>query len=116
MTRTALLSLVAGSVALLSQTAVHAQAQPEQKQVKVYWTDLNLNQPGDAQELLHRIANAARVVCGPAPTIGDFTGQAGFDTCRHATAEAAVKSINSPMVTAAYEGRAPMKLAEADTH
>ena len=80
-----------------------AAAQPAAPKVALRHADLDLSDPGDAREMLHRIRKAAMRVC----TLDERGHDAvlRFDACRKAAVARGVADLNAPAVTAAFEAR-----------
>jgi UrcA family protein len=79
---------------------------------RVSYGDLNLSQSGDAQKMLERIHRAASRVCslpGGESPIDQLSN--GYRKCVRTASANAVATLNSPMVTAAYQASSPIKVA-----
>jgi UrcA family protein len=79
---------------------------PDRVSVSVGVGDLNLAAEAGAASALSRIHNAARSICGTAPDAKDLGRTADYRDCMTAAIAPAVASLNSPLVTALYTGRA----------
>jgi UrcA family protein len=98
------------------QADAAAQSRPSLSQV-VTFDDLDLNSPNDARVLVLRINRVARSVCGA--TSGSVVALVRFsDTraCARDAARNAVQNLNHPVVTAAFERRNPVRVAQAETN
>jgi len=78
---------------------------------RVAYGDLNLSQNSDARKLLDRIHQAASKVCEmPGGSNLDRISNS-FRKCVRTASANAIAELNSPVVTAAYEGRSPIEVA-----
>ncbi|MES1199650.1 MAG: UrcA family protein [Pseudomonadota bacterium] len=102
MRRTLLLALAAAATLAFAAPA----SAGEFRSRTVSYADLDLSNPHDAQTMLTRIRQGARDVCR-------YSGHDSLDRmvmerdCRRETVAHTVATLDSPMVTAAFEGRTP---------
>ncbi len=83
-----------------------------QADVRVSFHDLNLNDQTDARRLLGRIQRAAFDACGASPgSVPEFRALTIKSKCYKDGVESAVRRINSPVLSALYEGDASTRLA-----
>jgi UrcA family protein len=85
-------------------TAGAAFAAPATPSLQVSYADLNLNNPADAQTMVHRIRQGAASVCAAVPGASGTSIAAidQFNTCYRATVIRAVAALGVPAVTQAY--------------
>lgn len=81
---------------------VFAQGGPDQMRVQV--GDLNLSSSTGAQTAFNRIRVATRGFCSVDPGSRQLAAQAEARRCDAQMTYLAVKKLDAPMVTAAYEG------------
>jgi len=102
-------------IAASCTSAANADSGPSVPSQVVRVADLNLNSQQDAAELLRRIDSAAHAVCpDPDRETGIRANQARF--CLKQAVEAAVRNINSPVLTALvreHARTAPTRLARS---
>lgn len=81
----------------------------------VHYGDLNLQTRQGADELYSRLSLAAMRVCedGSDPYVR-LTHS--YQECRHEAVSVAVRELNNPLVTQAYEQHAPKDLGQAASH
>jgi UrcA family protein len=84
---------------------------PDTVAVKVSLADLNLNHEPGAQIALRRIYSAAHEVCGAEPTPSALREANLYRTCLKTTADRAVATLDSPLVTAANAGPTRLQVA-----
>lgn len=107
LTVVAALSFAGASQAAFAQTDDTAS-------VKVQSSDLNLSTDAGAKVMLQRIRQAAKSVCGPAPTNQIDRVARLHEICVKDAVSRTVSQLNSPMITALYSGgSAPTTLASA---
>lgn len=97
------------TVAMFLGTSAYAEpplAPPNGKQVAVNYSDLNLSRSEGAEVLITRLRAAAAQACGPAPDIRDLVMSRYYRQCVADSVERAVGSVNEPMVTEIYRGKA----------
>jgi UrcA family protein len=68
--------------------------------VTVGYGDLNLASEAGAKAMVIRIQSAARRACGDAPDFRDLSRVAFYARCRSDTVARAVRTLDSPLVTA----------------
>jgi UrcA family protein len=78
--------------------------------VKVAYDDLDLGGDQGARTMLTRISNAARLVCGPEPSIGMVDRTAYWRACVHAAEVDAIKRLGSAKVAELFHGRPATRL------
>jgi UrcA family protein len=107
---TAIAALLAAAV---TAAAHAAQPDPDVVTVRVFVADLNLASLQGAAVALRRIRQAAGAICGEQPSTMDLKRLALYHACMRSTVSQAVASLNNPLVTAQYSGRAstPPELA-----
>lgn len=76
------------------------------KQIAVNYSDLDVSRPAGAEVLITRMRAAAAQVCGPAPDVRDLVMYRFYRQCMAETVDRAVASVNAPMVTELYRGKA----------
>jgi UrcA family protein len=118
MTKFVVASLLAtATLALGIGSAAHSAPLDRQTvSTVVRFGDLDLSNPEGAKAVLTRIRHAAKQVCEPAPeTPLDYPY---WRSCVAKATGGAVSRLNSPMVTAAYSGKAPslVRLADVSSH
>jgi UrcA family protein len=84
---------------------VLASGMASERQVIVKYGDLNLNNRADAGKLLARIRAAARKVCGEESQRLDL--QHAWQVCYDGSINAAVTTVDSPILTALARGQYP---------
>ena len=109
-TSTALAALLAATA---TAGARAAQPNPDVLTVRVPVADLNLASQQGAAVALRRIRRAAGSICGGQPAAAELKRLALYDSCMRSTVSKAVASLDNPLVTAQYAGRAltPAKVA-----
>ncbi len=70
------------------------------RSVRVETADLNLGSRGGAREMLARIDDAARRVCGDNVDLRSLERRAQFQRCKTGTVARAVRALDAPLVTA----------------
>jgi UrcA family protein len=100
---TAIAALLAAAV---TAGAHAAQPNPDVLTVRVFVADLNLAIQQGAVVALQRIRRAAGAICGEQPSAMDLKRLALYGACMRSTVSQAVASLNNPLVTAQYFGRA----------
>lgn len=89
-----------------------AHGQPDALETTVTFSDLDLNRVAGADVMIARLEQAARKVCGEAPSPSELKKKARYRACVTTTTNAAVARIDAPLVTARYNSeQAPAKLA-----
>jgi UrcA family protein len=96
-------ALITGA-AILAQPALAQDMTPEKQVAFVRTADLDLRSAAGQRQLDHRLANAAREVCGEASDV-DLKGKNEVRRCRDETL-ASVKSQRETMFAAARRGAA----------
>jgi UrcA family protein len=97
-------------ISLAATIAVGALAQPAAAQDRrgsaaVQYEDLDLSRERGAEILLRRLENAAQRVCGNAHHRRiSLADRAAFGRCVDATLDAAVASVDEPLVSQRYAG------------
>ena len=86
-------------------TPALAAGTASERQVTVKYGDLNLNNREDAGKLLVRIRAAARRVCGEESQRLDL--EHAWQVCFEGSVNAAVATVDSPILTALARGRYP---------
>jgi UrcA family protein len=99
------------SVALVASLSAGAAQAADTASVKVQVSDLDLSSHAGAVTVLHRIENAARIICGEPGAPNDLSGAKQYKACISAAMNNGVTGLGSPMVTAVYEGRGSTFLA-----
>lgn len=91
---------------MISQPATAKAATPAASVRKVPVADLDLTRERDAAVLIERVTRAARVVCaGSYEGWRPYISQSGwYRDCVRGASRRAVAEVDSPMVTALYEG------------
>jgi len=80
--------------------------------ISVPLSGLDLSNQAGAATALRRIDNAAKVVCGGEPNIGDLQPTALYRACFRTAVDGAVASMHNPIVTALKgQGREPIVVA-----
>jgi len=102
-TSTAIAALLA---AVVAAGANAAQPNPDAVTVRVSVADLNLASQQGAAVALRRIRRAAGSICGEQPAAVDLKRRALYDSCMRSTVGKVVASLDNPLVTAQYSGRA----------
>ena len=85
--------------------SVPATAAPKTPATVLRHSDLDLNDPRDAQTMLRRIHRAAVAVCRASPGMegNDIGTIERFDSCYRQSVERAVAQLGASRVTAAYD-------------
>jgi UrcA family protein len=81
------------------------------KSQKVSYGDLDISRDRDAKQLVWRIRRAAADVCSISGDTGMDRLTRSYQRCVRTASAKAVAGLNSPMVTAAAEGRSSFELA-----
>ena len=79
-----------------------AQSNDGPGSIAVRYDDLDVGHPAGAKVLLQRIEAASIRVCGGQPDPRDLEWRAEFDQCRGQAVNAAIKSVNSPLLAALH--------------
>jgi UrcA family protein len=79
------------------------------RSMKVSYADLDLNTQAGAATLYGRIRGAARQLCGYEGST--FTDKAIWSECFKRAVGDAVAKVNSPQLTALYQGKSPAVIA-----
>lgn len=77
------------------------------RSVTVHYGDLDLNSAMGAEHLYRRLSVASREVCGDEMEIIDLQQLSDIRTCRKEALEDAVATVDTPLLTAAYEHHHP---------
>jgi UrcA family protein len=106
-------SLALIAIGLMALSAASASAQPalNGEQIKVSTAGLDLNTESGARTLLKRIEHAAAQVCGGEPS-NRMDRIKTFRPCTKEVMNRTVSEINAPTVTALYEGRSSLVMAQ----
>ncbi len=101
-TKTILTAIAAFAAMAVSASAIAAPSStdPDTVSVKISLSGIDLQSPAGARVALVRIHQAARHICGDEPDGRDMQSRALFQVCEKSTADRAVKSLASPLVTA----------------
>jgi UrcA family protein len=87
-------NIIISAVAVLALGAASAQAHSvTDKEVVVYYDDLNVATPDGAQVLYTRVQIASAEVCGYRPASGDISAMQAFKTCSDAAQARAIKTL-----------------------
>jgi len=105
------LALIAIGLMALSGTSASAQSALGVEQIKVSTAGLDLNTESGARTLLKRIEHAAAQVCGGEPS-NRMDRIKTFRPCTKEVMNRTVSEINAPTVTALYEGRSSLVMAQ----
>ena len=105
------LILIAALAAPATAEVYPAKNQPDALSATVRYGDLDLNRTAGADLALSRIARAARDVCGEAPGPRELAKRTRYRACVATATDAAVATIDAPVVTARHQGRDPAMLA-----
>lgn len=100
-----LLSVSFAAAACISSVTAYAADYAPAVSTSVQYRDLDLSTPAGAATMLHRIKAAAHRVCDPEPALLSLTEKADWNSCMTFSVNNAVRSLDAPMVTAAYTGR-----------
>jgi UrcA family protein len=103
------LALVAALASGPAFANTHDEAGPSS--ARVSYGDLDLSQGRDAQKLLERIHHAAWKVCSISGDSALDWASSSYRKCVRTASAKAVADLNNPMVTAAYQSRAPIEVA-----
>jgi UrcA family protein len=74
-----------------------------QRSVKISYSDLDLGNADGAQVLIDRVRQASQIACGEAPSLANLEQSQAYRACVVQTADTAIASVGSPMVTAMYQ-------------
>lgn len=98
---------IAASTLLVMSAADIAAAAPSSAEpraaVHVPYGDLDLHAAPGARVMLGRIMSAADRACGGAPDIRELARQTLYDRCVRDAATLAVRQLDEPLVTVAFE-------------
>ena len=106
------------ALAVAASLAAHAAsaqtpASDDIARVVVRYSDLDVTREEGAVVLARRINLAAHAICGSEPRPNDLAEYFRYRTCVNDSAEAAIRQVGAPLVTAAYErDLRPMMLAK----
>jgi UrcA family protein len=76
--------------------------------VTVSYRGLDLNNPGDAARMLHRLDAAATEACGASRgSLREYRLTVERSTCHRASMARALEALDAPSVTALYDERTP---------
>ena len=111
------LVLVALGFGLTAPAGATARVNPNEETYRttVHFGDLNLKTRQGADQLYSRLDLAAMRVCEDA-TDAYVRLTRTYKECRHEALSDAVREVNSPLVTQAYEQRAPRSVGEVAHH
>jgi UrcA family protein len=96
--------------AALALTPIAAFA-GEASQVRVQYSDLNLDSATGVQTLYQRIQQASRELCGPAPLNRDLEQSDAYNQCMDATVRRAVERMHLPALTNLSQGSETVQYA-----
>jgi UrcA family protein len=112
------MSRIITSACLLAGLLLFAPAALAQKtvttSVTVDYSDLDISRPAGAETLMTRLESASKKICGRRPMQVRFEQLEQYLQCRSSVVEDAVRRIDQPVVTMAFEnstGRKPVRLA-----
>jgi UrcA family protein len=97
--------------ALATATAGHAGTASGTNSQRINYSDLDLSRSQDAKALMGRIWQAANRVCTIQGASAVDRLSSSYHRCVKTAAAQAVAQLNSPMVTAAYEGKPSFQVA-----
>ena len=87
-------TIIISAVAVLVLGAASAQAHSVmEKEVVVYYDDLNVATPDGAQALYARVQIAAAEVCGYQPAISNISATQAFKACSETAEARAIKTL-----------------------
>ena len=100
------------AIAALAAIAAPAAAQvsPDARQIVVKYADLDLTRPAGADAMIARIRQASTVACSGFST-REFSQAAKHKACMTETMAAAVRQVNSPLVSARFSPGTASQLA-----
>jgi UrcA family protein len=104
MTRTIKFALAALAIAAIAAPAAFADAGKSQVSLRIAYSDLDMTTPMGGQTLLGRIDGAARKICDEADHKAK-PDENGTYKCRRRTVESAVRAMNKPMLSLAWNGK-----------
>ncbi len=106
MTSSRVLASVIGAYAvaavLLAPRVTHADSVDQRPTVAVRFSDLNLDTRTGAETVFHRIQIAADAVCNEYAPRGTLLPSAAYQSCLREAVSAAVRTVDSPLLTAYY--------------
>ena len=109
MLKSVLIAIAGAGLATLAVAPGSAQAQPaanpESVSVRISFADLNLSSSQGAREMMGRIEDAARVICGEPSANNDLAERVREHACVSQTESDAVRSLDAPTVTALSDSR-----------
>jgi UrcA family protein len=109
------LTLLALAAALTAPALAHATPAADIAQVRVSFSDLNLNHDRDAAVLLGRVQSAALESCGASSfSLPDYRAAVQHSSCYRAGVAQAVGAIGAPKLTDLYGAHTAMTAGEAD--
>jgi UrcA family protein len=91
-----------GACAVLSSPAAQSNDHVVTIRLPVVTAGLDLRQPADARKLYGRLKEAARMVCGNDYRVG-LEPVADFKSCYEKALGNAIRSVNRPQLTLAYQ-------------
>ena len=113
--KTSMISLLAAAALVSGFTVTEAVASPSNDEGvvsrKVAYPDLDISRPQGAKALLHRIRNAASIVCAGGLSQPLQNTSRSYRKCVADAANRAVADVNSPMVTALHSGSVGTEIA-----
>jgi UrcA family protein len=93
------------AIVLLAPRVTHADAVAQPQTQVVRFGDLDLETRSGAEKLLHRIQMAAGTVCKADEPSGSRLPSAAQESCIRNAVSAAVRNVNSPLLTVYYSQR-----------
>lgn len=107
---------IAAALAAAVVLAPFASADPgrEAVSIAVDYSDLDLSRPAGVKTLMSRLDAASKQACGARPMQVRYGQLERYLRCRSSAVEGAVRRIDEPAVTTAFEnsiGRKPVRLA-----
>jgi UrcA family protein len=104
------------TLSLFAISASATAASSSEPQVSVEFKDLDLSKPSDAKRLYQRLRLAANEVCiGFAQSTSALRKNTPRARCENAAVANAVEAIGNPNLTALYEAKNDVKLAQSKT-
>lgn len=95
----------------LAAPAVAAPAAPN-TEIKVSYSDLDLNNARDARVMLRRLDEAAASACGASPfSLHEYKQAVRRSACYRDGLNQAVAALDAPALTSVYHARAPYAVA-----
>jgi UrcA family protein len=110
------IAICAATLAIASAASaqvLHVSDTDTTREVTVKYGDLDLAHAQGAKVLIERVQEASKIACGETPSLANLQQSQSYKACVVHTADQAIASLDSPVVTAMYQNTARPQLLAA---